>query len=123
MTLSELPSPVWPVLILLVIQAGDAAMMLRPPKFIVDCLEGVRFPRDWWWVLIAAKTASVAGLLVGLWVPGVAMTTTAAVVVYFLAAAAAHLRARALNSTFYLNCLGMLVLSLAVLAVSFVRFG
>jgi hypothetical protein len=121
MTLSELPSPIWPVLVLLAIQAGDAALMVRPPKFIVDCLEGVRFPRDWWWVLITAKVASVVGLLVGLWVPGVAMTTTAAIVVYFLAAAASHIRARALNSAFWINCLGMLLLSLAVLLVSFVR--
>lgn len=122
MTLSELPSPVWPVLVLLAIQAGDALMTTRPPKFIVDCLEGVRFPRDWWWVLTTAKAASVAGLAVGLRVPGVAMTTTAAIVVYFLAATAAHLRARALNSTFWINCLGMLLLSLAVLVVSFVRW-
>ncbi|MEU6961298.1 DoxX family protein [Streptomyces chrestomyceticus] len=122
MTLSELPSPVWPVLILLVIQAGDAVMMVRPPKFIVGCLEGVRFPRDWWWVLTTAKAASVVGLAVGLRVPGVAMTTTAAIVVYFLAAGAAHIRARALNSAFWVNCLGMLLLSLAVLVVSFVRW-
>ncbi|MFI0260810.1 DoxX family protein [Streptomyces sp. NPDC017056] len=122
MTLSELPSPAWPVLVLLVIQAGDALMMLRPPKFIADCLEGVRFPRDWWWVLTTAKAASVAGLAVGLRVPGVAMTTTAAIVVYFLAVTAAHLRAKALNSTFWINCLGMLLLSLAVLVVSFVRW-
>ncbi|MGW4030461.1 DoxX family protein [Streptomyces sp. NPDC004838] len=121
MTLSELPSPVWPILILLGIQAGDAAMTLRPPGFIVDCLDGVRFPRDWWWVLITFKAASVVGLVVGLWVPGVAMTTTAAIVVYFLAAAASHIRARALNSAFWVNCLGMLLLSLAVLVVSFVR--
>ncbi|OKI02300.1 hypothetical protein A6A06_14705 [Streptomyces sp. CB02923] len=122
MTLSELPSPVWPVLVLLAIQAGDAAMMIRPPKFIVDCLEGVGFPRDWWWALTTAKAASVVGLAVGLRVPGVAMTTTAAVVVYFLAAATSHLRAKALNSAFWVNCLGMLVLSLAVLVVSFVRW-
>lgn len=121
MTLSELPSPVWPVLVLLAIQAGDAAMMLRPPKFIADCLDSVRFPRDWWWVLTTVKTASVVGLVVGLWVPGVAMTTTAAIAVYFVAAAASHLRARALGSTFRVNCLGMLLLSLAVLLVSFVR--
>jgi hypothetical protein len=121
MTLSELPSPVWPILILLAIQAGDAVIMVRPPKLIVDCLEGVRFPREWWWVLIAAKAASVVGLTVGLWVSGVAMTTTAAIVVYFLAAAASHLRARALGSTFWVNCLGMLLLSLAVLIGSFVR--
>ncbi|MEU7151034.1 DoxX family protein [Streptomyces sp. NPDC045456] len=122
MTLSELPSPVWPILVLLVIQAGDTLMMVRPPKFIVDCLEGVGFPRDWWWVLITAKAASVAGLVVGLRVPGVAMTTTAAIVVYFLAAGASHMRARALNSTFWVNCLGMFLLSLAVLVVSFVRW-
>ncbi|WP_405901364.1 hypothetical protein OG242_31255 [Streptomyces sp. NBC_00727] len=121
MTLSELPSPVWPVVVLLVIQAGDAVMMLRPPRFIVDCLEGVRLPRDWWWVPTTAKTASAAGLVVGFWVPGVAMTTTAAIVVYFLAAAAAHIRAHALNTTFWVNCLGMLVISLAVLVGSFVR--
>ncbi|MCX4445163.1 DoxX family protein [Streptomyces sp. NPDC087866] len=121
MTLSELPSPVWPVVVLLVIQAGDAAMMLRPPRFIVDCLEGVRLPRDWWWVLTTAKTASVVGLVVGFWVSGVAMTTTAAIVVYFIAAAVAHIRARALNTTFWVNCLGMLVVSLAVLVGSFVR--
>lgn len=121
MTLSDLPSPVWPVVVLLVIQAGDAAMMLRPPRFIADCLEGVRLPRDWWWVLTTAKAASVVGLAVGLRVPGVAMTTTAAIVVYFLAAAAAHIRARALNTTFWVNCLGMLVVSLAVLVGSFVR--
>ncbi|MYY04590.1 MULTISPECIES: DoxX family protein [unclassified Streptomyces] len=121
MSLSELPSPVWPVVVLLVIQAGDAAMMLRPPRFIADCLESVRLPRDWWWVLTTAKTASVVGLVVGFKVPGVAMTTTAAVVVYFLAAAAAHIRARALSSAFWVNCLGMLVVSLAVLVGSFVR--
>ncbi|THA68680.1 hypothetical protein E6P78_13570 [Streptomyces sp. A0958] len=121
MSLSELPSLIWPVVVLLVIQAGDAAMMLRPPRFIVDCLESVRLPRDWWWALTTAKAASVVGLLVGLWVPGVAMTTTAAIVVYFLAAAASHIRARALSSAFWVNCLGMLLLSLAVLVGSFVR--
>lgn len=121
MALSELPSPIWPVVVLLAIQAGDAAMMLRPPRFIADCLEGVRLPRDWWWALTTAKAASAVGLVVGFWVPGVAMTTTAAIVVYFLAAAAAHIRARALSSTFWVNCLGMLLLSLAVLVGSFVR--
>ncbi|MCG7526867.1 hypothetical protein MHW47_20765 [Streptomyces sp. OfavH-34-F] len=121
MTLSELPSPVWPVVVLLVIQAGDAAMMLRPPRFVADCLDGVRLPRDWWWLLTTAKTASVAGLVAGFWIPGVAMTTTAAVVVYFLAAAAAHIRARALGRTFWVNCLGLLTVSLAVLVGSFVR--
>ncbi|TDC78649.1 DoxX family protein [Streptomyces hainanensis] len=121
MTLSELPSPVWPILILLAVQTGDAAMMVRPPKGIVDCLEGVRFPRDWWWALITVKATSVVGITVGLWVPGVAMTTTAGIVVYFLAAVAAHIRARALGLTFWVNCLGMLLLSLTVLIVSFVR--
>ncbi|MFE9387931.1 DoxX family protein [Streptomyces sp. NPDC006784] len=122
MSLSELPSPVWPIVVLLVIQAADAAILLHPPKFIVDCLESVGFPRDWWWALSMAKAASVVGLTAGIWIPGVAMTTTAAVIVYFILAAAAHIRARALTTTFWVNCLGMLLLSVAVLVVSFVRW-
>ncbi|WP_029088715.1 DoxX family protein [Brevibacterium album] len=97
--------------------AGDAILSLRPPRFIRDCLEGVRFPADWWWVLIVVKLAGAAGLLTGLSVPGVGLAAAAGAVVYFLCAAAAHLRARFLGTAFWFNCLGMLALSLATTVV------
>ncbi|MDN5755010.1 MAG: hypothetical protein ACTHWW_02760 [Arthrobacter sp.] len=61
----------------------------------------------------------MAGLLVGITVPGIAWAANLAVIAYFLAAAIAHLRARFLRHEFWLNCLGMLVLSASVLLVSY----
>ncbi|WP_319447738.1 MULTISPECIES: DoxX family protein [unclassified Mycobacterium] len=104
---------------LAVVLLGDALMSIRPLKFICDCLDGVRFPRDWWWILIVIKLLATAGLLVGLHYPGVGIAANVGVVAYFVCAAVAHLRARFLNSTFWVNCLGMLVFSAVVLAVSY----
>lgn len=98
---------------------GDALLSIRPPKFICDCLDGVRFPRDWWWTLIVIKLAAGAGLLVGLHYPGVGVAANVGVVAYFVCATVAHLRARFLNSTFWMNCLGMLAFSVIVLTVSY----
>jgi hypothetical protein len=105
---------------LAVVLAGDALMSIRPPRFIRDCLDGVRFPRDWWWTLIVIKLGAAAGLLVGLQYPGVGIAANVGVVMYFLCAAVAHLRAGFLNSTFWVNCLGMLAFSAVVLVVSYV---
>ncbi|GAB3128486.1 hypothetical protein GCM10027289_07810 [Tsukamurella serpentis] len=98
---------------------GDALLSLRPPKFIQDCLDGVLLPRDWWWTLIVIKLVAVAGLLGGLAVPGVAFAANVGVLAYFVCAAVAHLRARFLGSTFWLNCLGMLAFTAVVLIVSY----
>ncbi|CAG7603088.1 DoxX family protein [Leucobacter soli] len=97
----------------------DAAASLKPPAFIRDCLDGVRFPREWWWVLIVIKTLAATGLIVGLWVPGVGLAANIGVIVYFLCAAASHLRAKFLTQAFWLNCLGMLALSILTLVFSF----
>ena len=114
------PSPVWPTLILMVVLCGDAIMSAIPLKFIRDCMDGVRFPvDDWGWVLVYVKLIAVVGLLVGLWQPGVGIAATAGVVAYFIAAAVAHVRAGFLNSTFWVNCLGMLALSVGVLVSSY----
>lgn len=94
-------------------------MSIRPPRFIRQCLDGVEFPRDWWWALIAIKFLASAGLLVGLKVQGVGLATTAGVVAYFLAAGYAHIRAGFVGQEFWLNCLGMLGLSIATLSASF----
>jgi hypothetical protein len=72
----------------------------------------------WWWTLIVVKVAAVAGLLVGLGAPGFAVAASAGSVLYFLVAAVSHVRARFLTSAFWVNCLGMLALSVLALALS-----
>ena len=114
-----LPEPWWLTALLAAVLLGDAVMSLRPPRFIRDCLDGVGFPRDWWWALILIKLLAATGLVAGIFVPGIAFAATVGVVAYFVAAAAAHVRARFLGSEFWINCLGMLALALAVLGISY----
>ena len=113
-----IPDVWWPTALLALALFVDVAMSVRPPKFISDCLDGVNFPRDWWWILIVIKTLAVVGLIVGIWVPGVAFSANVGVIVYFCSAAAAHVRARNTGQAFWINCLGMLLLSVAVLVLS-----
>lgn len=122
MTTALIDVPRWPVLtvVLAAVLLGDALVSLRPPAFIRGCLDGVRLPRDWWWILIVIKLVAVVGLLVGLRYPGVGVAANAGVVAYFVCAAVAHVRARFLGSAFWVNCLGMLVFSVVVLMVSYV---
>lgn len=114
------PDPWWVPAILAFVLLADAVMSLRPPAFIRDCLDGVGFPRDWWWALIVVKVLAAAGLIAGIWIPGFALAATIGVIAYFVSAVVAHIRARSLGQEFWLNCLGMLVLSLAVLVIAFV---
>lgn len=122
MILTFLPEPIWPPLLLAAALLGDALLSLRPPKFIRDCLTGVRFPREWWWILIAIKSLAAAGLVAGIWMPGIGLAANVGVVAYFVCAVIAHIRARFLGIAFWMNCLGMLALSSAVLLLSFVSF-
>lgn len=121
MTTGFIDTPHWPWLTvaLAAVLLGDALMSVRPPAFIRDCLDGVRFPRDWWWILIVIKLVAVAGLLAGLRYPGVGAAANAGVVAYFVCAAVAHVRAGFTGTTFRVNCLGMLAFSLAVLLLSY----
>jgi hypothetical protein len=119
-TFIDTPHLPWLTIALAVALLGDALLSVRPPRFIQDCLDGVRFPRDWWWTLIAIKLVAGAGLLVGLSVPGVGIAANAGVVGYFVCAAIAHVRAQFLGSTFWVNCLGMLGFATIVLIVSYV---
>ena len=34
---------------------GDAALSIKPVRFIRDCLHSVRFPENWWWSLLVIK--------------------------------------------------------------------
>ncbi|MFT3886598.1 MAG: DoxX family protein [Arachnia sp.] len=114
-----IPDPSWLPALLAAVLLIDAAASVRPPAFIRDCLDGVHFPRDWWWTLIVIKTLAVLGLVVGMWVPGIALAATVGVVAYFLCAATAHVRARFVGVSFWVNCLGMLGLAVATLVFSF----
>lgn len=117
--MAEIPDPAWLVLVLAGMLLLDAVMSIRPPKFIRDCLNGVRFPEEWWWTLIVIKLLATAGLIVGLWVPGVAFSANVGVVAYFLCASAAHFRARFVGKEFWVNCLGFLIVSILVLVFGF----
>ncbi|MBF4635806.1 DoxX family protein [Agreia pratensis] len=113
-----LPAVWWPTALLALVLLVDVAMSIRPPKFIRDCLSGVNLPREWWWILVVIKTLAVVGLIVGIWMPGVAFSANVGVIVYFCCASVAHIRARNTTQAFWLNCLGMLAFSVAVLVLS-----
>lgn len=113
------PSLWWPSVLLAGALLSDALMSVRPPAFIRDCLNGVKFPPEWWWTLVVIKLLAVTGLVLGLKFAGVGFAANAAVVCYFLCACYAHYRANFLKQEFWLNCLGMLALSIGVLAVSY----
>lgn len=114
-----LPDPRWLSAGLAAVLLLDALVSIRPPNFIQQCLDGVGFPRDWWWALIVIKLAATAGLAAGIWIPGLGLATNTAVICYFLAASYAHIRARFLKHEFWVNCLGMLLLAVVALVFGF----
>ncbi|MBC3186470.1 DoxX family protein [Corynebacterium sp. zg-331] len=106
--------------LLAAVLAGDALLSLKPPAFISCCLTGVNFPREWWWVLIGIKMLGALGLVCGTLRhdPAIAATASLGVLGYFLFAIVAHVRERFLGSEFWLNCLGMTVLSAVVAGIN-----
>lgn len=86
--------PWWPLATLAVVQAVDAALCVKPPDFIQDCLTDVRFPRRLWLVFSPIKAVSAAGLVIGIWWPPLAVLTCAALVIYFVLAVDTHVRVR-----------------------------
>ena len=97
--------------------AGDALMSIKPPKFISRCLNGVNFPRDWWWALIGIKSLAATAT------KNTSMTTTVSVGVlgYFIFAIIAHIRANFLGREFWVNCLGMTALSATVVSLNLTK--
>jgi hypothetical protein len=114
-----LPDPVWPVVVLAVIQAVDAVLSYRPVPFVARCLADVRFPRRYWWMLTPTKAAAATGLVAGVWVPYLGVVTAAALVLYFVVAICMHVAARDLGRVLFVNATGMLLLCVATLVVSF----
>ncbi|WGW12143.1 DoxX family protein [Saxibacter everestensis] len=112
--------PVWPVIVLAIIQLGDAVMCIRPVAFIRDCLDDVGFARKWWWLLPPIKVAAAAGLIAGIWIPGLGLLTGCALILYFVIAILMHVRARDFGRNLFLNATGMLLLCVAVTVFSFI---
>ncbi|WP_114560079.1 DoxX family protein [Desertihabitans aurantiacus] len=117
--MSALPDPVWPVVVLALVQLGDAVICLRPLPFVARCLADVGFPRRWWWVLPPLKSAAALGLVAGIWMPWLGLVTTVGLVLYFVVAITMHVRARDLGRNLFVNATGMLVLCVATLLYSF----
>lgn len=110
--------PAWPVILLALVLLGDALLSIKPAQFIRVCLTGVNFPENWWWALVYIKLLAAMGLVAGIWFPGVGVAANVGVIAYFVAAVIAHLRANFLGSEFWVNCLGMLALSIASLVLT-----
>lgn len=110
--------PIWPVLVLVVIQAGDAVACALPLPAIAAALDRIDCPVSIRRVLPVVKAASAAGLAIGLWVTAIGLATIAALVVYFVIAIAFHVRAHdTVRNT--VAAAGMLVVCVVVGGVSF----
>ena len=108
-----LPDPVWPVVVLAVISLIDGVLCIKPVQFVADCYKDVRWPRKFWWLMPPIKFAATAGLIAGIWIPGLAALTTACLVLYFLIAIAMHIGARDFGRNLFLNACGMLAICVA----------
>lgn len=118
--MSAFPDPVWPVLVLALIQLGDGILCIKPVPFVAKCFEDVKFPRRLWWLTPPVKFAAAAGLVAGLWIPYLAAVTSVALVAYFVVAISMHIRARDFGRNLFLNATGMLVICVATTVYSFV---
>ena len=118
--MSALPDPIWPVIVLALIQFGDGLLCIEPVAFVAACFEGVQWPRRLWWMLSPIKFAAAAGLVAGIWIPYLGAATALALVAYFVVAIAMHTRARDFGRNLFLNATGMLAICVAVALYSFV---
>jgi hypothetical protein len=114
-----LPDPVWLVIVLAFISAVDGALCVRPVAFIAQCFEDVGWPRRYWRLMPLIKLAASAGLVAGIWIPGLGLVTAACLVLYFVIAVAMHVRARDFGRNLFLNAAVMLALCVATLVFCF----
>lgn len=115
----SLPDPVWPVLVLALIQLGDGLLCFKPVGFIARCFQDVNFPRNLWWVMTPIKLAATAGLIAGIWIPWLGVVTCGALILYFVLAIVFHVRARDFGRNLFMNAIGMLLICIFTMVVSF----
>jgi hypothetical protein len=117
--MSTIPDPVWPVVVLALIQCADAVLSIKPVTFIAQCFDDVHWPRRYWWAMAPIKFAAAAGLLAGIWIPYLGVVTSAALVLYFLVAIKMHIDARDFGRNLFVNAAGMLLICIATLVFGF----
>ncbi|MBZ2199055.1 DoxX family protein [Occultella gossypii] len=118
--MNSLPDPVWPVVLLALIQIVDGAMCIKPVAFIAKCFDAVHLPRTYRKMLPPIKFAAAAGLIAGIWIPYLGAVTSCALVLYFVLAIAAHVRAQDFSRNLFVNAAGMFVICVATGVYSFV---
>ncbi|MFJ3584381.1 DoxX family protein [Streptomyces sp. NPDC090127] len=69
------------------------SVFIKAP-WVVQPLTEYGVPRSWWTWLGLAKAAGAVGLVVGLWVPAIALAAGIGVVLYFTGAVVTVIRAR-----------------------------
>jgi hypothetical protein len=114
-----LPDPVWPVVVLALVSLADGILCIKPVPFIAQCFDDVHWPRRLWWLMPPIKFAAAAGLIAGIWIPGLGILTTVCLVAYFVVAISMHIRARDFGRNLFVNASGMLVLCVGTLLWSF----
>jgi DoxX-like protein len=77
-----------------VMVAFSSASVFARAKYIVEPLTAYGVPRSWWPWLATAKAAGAVGLLVGLFVPVIAVIAGVCLVLYFIGAVITVARAR-----------------------------
>jgi len=113
------PDPVWPVIVLAVISAVDGALCVKPVRFIAECFDAVGWPRRHWWMTPPIKFAAAAGLVAGIWIPGLGVLTTLCLIAYFVVAIGMHVRAQNFGRNLFVNATGMLAVCVATLVFAF----
>lgn len=111
--MTPLPDPVWPMVVLALIQGVDGTLCIKPVRFIAGCFTDVGWPRKYWWMMPPIKFAAALGLLAGIWIPYLGAVTCGALVSYFLGAITMHVRARDFGRNLFVNASGMLLICLA----------
>ncbi|UZX05241.1 hypothetical protein F8G81_01120 [Arthrobacter sp. CDRTa11] len=114
------PDPSWPILVLAGISLVDGFLCIKPAPFIAKCFEDVHWPQRHWWLMTPIKFAAAAGLIAGLWIPGLGALTTACLILYFLIAIGMHIRARDFGRNLFLNAFGMLAICITTGLYSFI---
>jgi hypothetical protein len=84
--MTMLPEPIWPMVVLALLQLADGILCVKPVRFVAHCFEDVKWPRRYWRLMPPITFAAAAGLVAGTSVPYLGEVTRAALVLYFVVA-------------------------------------